>query len=423
MDADKLLAEAEIGAERTVAYVRMIMALVGGAVFFFEVRGTTLMDSLTPVLPFLLSSFIGYFGIGLVSLILARPNRFRRSMPWVFTTCDLGFWFALIASAVHLLGLPIAYVTIFPPMWIAPIMLALVNLRFNPWLQAYAVAVVGIGLSALFIWAPPVTMSKPIADFEFFLRNALNVPRFAMLLFLGMVLVIVAMRARAILARAISQQIQRTNLTRYLPPQLADHLAETGAEALHGRQQDAAILFVDIRGFTASAETMQPAALSQFLTEYRRAVARAADSWNGVIDKFVGDSAMIVFGMPEPGRHDAANALHCAQAIKDAIGDWNVERERRGSDPVQIGIGAHYGRVFCGAVGDAARLEFTVLGDTVNVAARLEEATKSSGKPLVVSAELLAAAGIDGAALDDWVRLPETTVRGRGGEIQLFGKS
>ena len=79
--------------------------------------------------------------------------------------------------------------------------LALVNLRFNPWLQAYAIAVVGIGLSALFIWAPPVTMSKPIADFEFFLRNSLNVPRFAMLLFLGMVLVIVAMRARAILAR------------------------------------------------------------------------------------------------------------------------------------------------------------------------------------------------------------------------------
>ena len=190
-----------------------------------------------------------------------------------------------------------------------------------------------------------------------------------------------------------------------------------------GRQQDAAVLFVDIRDFTARAEQMEPEAISRFLAEFRRVVTHAVEERGGVVDKFVGDSAMVVFGVPEAGVHDAANALDGARAILNAVASWNDERAATGDDAVRIGVGVHWGQVFCGAVGDASRLEFTVLGDTVNVAARLEEATKRADLPLVVSEELLTAAGVDPAAQDGWVELPDTTIRGRHGDVRHYGKS
>ena len=139
------------------------------------------------------------------------------------------------------------------------------------------------------------------------------------------------------------------------------------------------------------------------------------------MDKFVGDSAMVVFGVPEPGPHDAANALDGARAILNAVASWNDERGAASDDAVRIGVGLHWGEVFCGAVGDASRLEFTVLGDTVNVAARLEEATKRAGLPLVVSEKLLTAAGVDATARDGWIEQPDTTIRGRYGDVHHYG--
>ena len=143
----------------------------------------------------------------------------------------------------------------------------------------------------------------------------------------------------------------------------------------------------------------------------------------GVVDKFIGDSAMVVFGVPEPGPRDAANALDGARAKLAGVVSWNGERGATGDDAVRIGVGVHWGRVFRGAVGDTSRLEFTMLGDTVNVAARLEEATKRAGFPLVVSDALLMAAGLDPTAEDGWVALPDTAIRGRDGDVRHYGRS
>lgn len=168
---------------------------------------------------------------------------------------------------------------------------------------------------------------------------------------------------------------------------------------------------------------MEPEALCCFLADIRHVVARAVDGWDGVVDKFIGDSAMVVFGVPEPGPRDAANALDGARAKLAGVVSWNGERGATGDDAVRIGVGVHWGRVFRGAVGDTSRLEFTMLGDTVNVAARLEEATKRAGFPLVVSDALLMAAGLDPTAEDGWVALPDTAIRGRDGDVRHYGRS
>lgn len=183
------------------------------------------------------------------------------------------------------------------------------------------------------------------------------------------------------------------------------------------------MLFVDIRGFTALAEGMNPTALSNLLAEYRSIVSAAVHARNGIVDKFVGDSVMAVFGVSQNDGNAAADAVATACGIVEAVGDWNTRRQRDHLDPVFVGVGAHWGEVFCGAIGDRERLEFTVLGDTVNIAARLESATKEAGHPIVVSAALLDAAG--GAADREgagWLPLKEVAIRGRRGAIQAYAR-
>jgi adenylate cyclase len=244
--------------------------------------------------------------------------------------------------------------------------------------------------------------------------------RLAMLLMAGLVLIVAAARARALLAREIDETRRRGNLTRYLPPQIADWLSEASVEEMRGgRRQPIAVLFADIRDFTRRAEALDPGELTRFVGGFRHCVTVAAGRHGGVIDKFVGDSAMVLFGVPEPGDHDARNALGCARAILDGVVAWNGRLAAAGLEPAEVGIGAHWGEVFCGAVGDDARLEFTVLGDAVNVAARLQEETKTAGRPLLVSRELLEAAGL---SPDDeaWTALPEHQLRGRDTPVQMF---
>jgi adenylate cyclase len=129
------------------------------------------------------------------------------------------------------------------------------------------------------------------------------------------------------------------------------------------------------------AETMKPNQRGAFLSEFRGRLAAPVFQNEGSIDKFIGDAALVVFGVPLPRPDDAARAVTCALQILDAIEQWSDERERAGLAPVKVGIGAHYGEVFAGALGDDQLLEYTVIGDTVNVAERLERLTRDEPVP------------------------------------------
>jgi adenylate cyclase len=151
------------------------------------------------------------------------------------------------------------------------------------------------------------------------------------------------------------------------------------------------VLFVDIRASTFFGETMDPRQLAVFLTSFRRRVMRAAGQHGGIIDKFTGDGALILFGVPGAQEGDANRALACGHSLLQLIERWNVKRNF--DPPVRIGIGIHTGDVFCGVVGDESRLEFTVVGETVNIASRIEQATKGAGCELLASQETVVAAG------------------------------
>lgn len=215
------------------------------------------------------------------------------------------------------------------------------------------------------------------------------------------------------------ERLQNLNLSRYLPAELVDHLAREGLRAARGRRTKAAILFVDMRDFTASVQTMEPDALFGFLQEYRTVVSRIVEAEGGIIDKFIGDGVLAVFGALRPSPEDAAAAIRCGLRLIAAIDGWNVERARHGAPPVRVGVGIHHGEVVMGAIGDEQRLEYSVVGHAVNVCSRIERLTKKYGSPLLISEETLVEAARSGMTFDGWRHFVDEEVHGISGELRL----
>lgn len=215
------------------------------------------------------------------------------------------------------------------------------------------------------------------------------------------------------------ERLQNLNLSRYVPSELADRLAREGLRATRGRRTNAAILFMDMRDFTAAVQTMEPDALFGFLQEYRTLISRTVEAEGGLIDKFIGDGVLAVFGAVKSSPDDAMAAIRCGLRLVAAIDTWNIERARHGEPPVRVGVGVHYGEIVIGAIGDEQRLEYSVVGHAVNVCSRIERLTKKYGSPLLVSEEALSEAAHSRLALGGWRRIVDEDVQGISGELRL----
>jgi len=240
------------------------------------------------------------------------------------------------------------------------------------------------------------------------------------IVFLVLVTVILAMtvwRSRRLVRRQVAAESERAALSRYFSPNIVRMLS-TNAQALdRSTVQPAAVLFADMVGFTAISERLAPDALIGLLREFHGRLAGVAFAHDGTVDKYIGDAIMVHFGTPSPRDDDPARALACAAAMVAEMRSWNVERSRTGEATIGIGIGVHYGDVVVGNIGDARRLEYTVLGDTANVASRLERLTRYASSTLIVSDDLVRAArgcGVEPTTIVQGLRRDETrTVRGR----------
>jgi len=164
----------------------------------------------------------------------------------------------------------------------------------------------------------------------------------------------------------------RANFERFFAPGVAERIAkERGAIRLAGERRPVAVLFSDIRGFTPMAEAMAPEALGSLLTEYFTEMVDIVFEHGGTLDKFIGDAIMAVWGAPLAGDDDPDRALAAALAMRDRLVTLNRRWQGRGRPALAIGIGINHGDVFAGYLGSERRLEYSVIGDTVNVAARL----------------------------------------------------
>jgi adenylate cyclase len=183
----------------------------------------------------------------------------------------------------------------------------------------------------------------------------------------------------------------RNNLSRYFSPNIVELLAAQDEPLGAGRRETVAVLFADIVAFTRMAEDMPPENVLALLREFHTRMTAEIFASGGMVDQYMGDGMIAVFGAPAASPNDAANALNCAERMLEALERWNREREGKGEARIDIGIGVNHGPVVLGDVGSEHSMSFTAIGDTVNTAARLQTLTRSLDTPLVVGDSLVQA--------------------------------
>ncbi|HYC38799.1 MAG TPA: GAF domain-containing protein [Usitatibacter sp.] len=184
----------------------------------------------------------------------------------------------------------------------------------------------------------------------------------------------------------------KSTMSRYMDPGIADQLLSSGAEALGGQGTMATVLFSDIRAFTTISEALGPQGTVAFLNEYFELMVECIQREGGMLDKFIGDAIMAGFGIPVAHDDDVDRALRASIAMLRALREWNVQRSAEGKPAVDIGIGLNTDMVVSGNIGSKKRMDYTMIGDGVNLASRLESACKQYGAHILASEFTLKAA-------------------------------
>ncbi|MCT0224068.1 adenylate/guanylate cyclase domain-containing protein [Synechococcus sp. CS-1328] len=174
-------------------------------------------------------------------------------------------------------------------------------------------------------------------------------------------------------------------MARYMDPVIADELMRGGASVLGGAESLATVLFSDIRSFTTLTEALGAQGTVQLLNEYFTLMVDCLQKEGGMLDKFIGDAIMAVFGLPVAGEQDEDRAVRAGIAMLEELQHFNRLRGDHGLQPITIGIGLHTDTVVSGNIGSPKRMNYTVIGDGVNLASRLESACKHYGARMLVS--------------------------------------
>jgi adenylate cyclase len=274
----------------------------------------------------------------------------------------------------------------------------------------------GVVMPARF-WEPPAWQLLPPRYFD-----AAFVPlgkvQYEAVVFLCVAagLALLVWRSRRLVALRTAAERARGNLARYFSPQMIDALERRDVPMGQGRRQSVVVLFADIVGFTGLAESEAPEEIMRVLQAFHRRMEAVIFKHGGCLERMAGDSLMASFGVPDPGPRDGADALACAREMQVELDVWNAARRRADFAPIAIGIGLHSGAAVLGDIGSERSMTFTVIGDTVNVASRLQALTREVGATLCASVDVIARAraeGIEARLVDDLQDLGEQSVRGR----------
>jgi len=329
-----------------------------------------------------------YGAFCLLRLALAYARLLRPWMLYLSVIADMLLLIGLIYSFHYKYAQPAVFYLKVPTLLYVFLFIALRALRFE------ARFVLFTGLTAIAGWIGLILYAvggrggpaNPTDDFvEYMTSNALlvhaEVDKIIAILLTTLVLALAISRARHLLVQAVSESTAAQDLSRFFDPGVAARIrgAAISIKAGEGELRDVAIVTVDLRGFTGLSMELPPDEVMKVLQDYQGRVCPLIVSAGGSIDKFLGDGILASFGAVMPSATAAADALRAADAVMAAAAVWREQRRAAGLPAFEIGLAVASGRVVFGAVGDGERLEFTVIGEAVNLAAKLEKHNKEEG--------------------------------------------
>ena len=401
----------EVASEILVGWIQLAVVL-GFSIVYFLSRKTFHADAPFHPVPWVLAAYLVFT---LLRLTLAYRNRLSEWMRYLSIVIDMSLLMGLIWS-FHLQYMqPPSFYLKAPTVLYIFIFIALRTLNFD------ALKVVTAGLVAVLGWlllvAYVITVDPRDAmithDYVRYLTSnsvliGAEVDKIISITVVTAILAYAIVRNRRLLTYAVTESASNQDLARFVPAEVANLIktSDDGVQVGFGEPREATVLFLDIEGFTALSERLAPEELVRTLNMFYAAVAEPIARYDGVIDQFQGDAVLATFNAPRLNPDHAANAIDAAleiQALLNArtFGDELVLRAR---------IGINTGVVIHGLIGTPDRLGYTVIGDEVNVASRLEALNKQYGTSIIVSEQTRDRAGAERFAC---VLLDEVQLRGR----------
>lgn len=389
--------------EMLIGWVQLAVVTLFGALYLVSPKTLPEGAEFAPV-PWVLGFYLAFTLARLAAVHRGRPKDW---LLYVSAIVDMGLLFALIWS-FHLQYMqPAAFYLKAPTLLYVFIFIALRALRFEARFVIFSgvVAAIGWSLLAFYAVADPAGMKLITRDYVLYLTDnrvliGAEIDKVVSILTVTAIIAVAIGRARRLLIRAVAEGAAVHELSRFFAPEIAQQItaAEQQIRTGEGQARDAAILFCDIRGFTVFANSVEPAVLMRALADYQSRIVPIIQRHGGSIDKFMGDGIMATFGAAMATTSYAADALRAIDDIMQAAEDWKDERREAGLPELRVGAACAAGPIIFGAVGDETRLEYTVIGDAVNLAAKLEKQTKAERVRALVDAATYEAALSQGYA-------------------------
>lgn len=362
-------------------------------------------------LAFIMAALVGFFLIGLMQYGLIRIGYSPVRVGALIGTIDI-----ILVTCLIVLPNPFAPEALPPALAIRQggfkyliILVCLGALTLSPRLAAWlgvvaatswaaAVTWVAMRPNSIVVFAGP-TPNTP-ADRLYYSPNIVDIANQAthvvvILIITGIVALVVS-RSRQLAIDYVRAERARGNLARHFSPNVVDEIASADEPFGPVRRQDIGVLFADVVGFTNIAEDRSPEEVFELLRGFHSRMEQVIFDHGGTVDNYIGDAVMATFGTPRQGKDDASRTLACAVAMAEAIARWNRQRSEAGLAPLDARIGCQYGPAVLGAVGSERILSFAVVGDTVNVASRLQGLTRDLDARICVGNALIEAVRHEG---------------------------
>lgn len=366
--------------EILIGWIQLAIVLTFGTLYAVSPKVAAGLDLAPWALAF-------YLVLTVVRLVWARHSRLPNWSLAVSILFDMALLMSLIWSFHLKYDQPASFYLKAPTLLYVFIFIALRALRFE------ARFVILAGVVAAFGWAMLIgyvlmASSNPMITRDYIAYLTSNsillgaeIDKVLSILTVTVVIAVALRRAKRLLVQSVVEETAARELSRFFAPEVARRIKATDREIRpgHGEMRDAAILNVDIRGFTHFAAEAPPDEVIRILSEYQARLVPIIRSHGGVVDKFLGDGIMATFGAVSPSSSFAADALCALEAIVSDARHWARQfPERSAFRPIVNGAVAS-GNILFGAVGSAVRLEYTVIGNAVNLSAKLEKANKTLG--------------------------------------------